>query len=1353
MDFKETCDLFGGTIFYDDFRGDLRTIKEKLDERLHQLYLVSLDDAASQILSIAIWHLLSGDITAATQTLDCLIHEEHYGRRWAFRAHGYTWLIQTWKRRPPLFRACRFDGPARNVWLTKNPLTECDEAMDFSNLHEDQQTNVDATEFRICMRLFAVDEVVRERARRLNPSSMDFAHWAGEREENRDSFAKSTRALAALCIGTLELQMPLVSAYLARQIYHLFHISGSPESSPALEQMRALYASANDDTGEALYWLTRGDHNASPAFASLTVLNFDISDGHDMYGGDSRIFKVTEVYPDPEETENQGTSEEKYTPMEAASICYDKADEIFARIGSSRGRASVALRQAACLIIEGSSPKNVWSSGYSTKAAAASQFLETAISLARASGDEPLAMVANVHLLLSMDRRLDWNERALTKEIGSWTTKVGNDLLGLCLGLLCWRQSLYFRYLAGSFLLAQASSSIAANLVSATNPFPTLAFDTTFAQANIWHSWGLSVQSSKLMEYLKQRCVEVIRLAPWTALEGSGASGSPAPEKFNIPLVLHCAKRAIEAKIAVDACVGDPENLPDSATAAMMELVRRFHDPITTSWIQLQEVNILSARAILRHKRLAQKGHQEQAAAALEAFSKDPKVHAALGFEARGVRLDMAARSSNQMLTTLLLGTMKNEDTKDQLYTLIGESLPLELERDEERRRVYSLELMFRACIKAEDWSRARELMTLLEEASPGYFTSVGSYTNLWPWQRCLYAGLVHEKTGACGLAGKYFIQSWLFLERVRAEMMSENERQMWKMPEVNLVFGCLARRAIIDGQMQGEPRTEVRQEPPTDLRFDADVFLGFDIDLSTARRDDVVMFLEASKTQYTWNRSKRAGSAEDRYKYEAFAALSAKQNRTPEEEAELQLLDRDKDEFLAGLMKEPADNSDDSSQGRNFFQSPRELYGSIPEYAVVIYTAQSQIGLVILVIDRNGVVIAGLNEHMTPAHAKDLISRHLDALYDREPEDPDANKEILEFTNAALHRLLIKPAERCIQNKTHVCFVLSGDFARVPVGALLYQDGYLGIQREVSQVPSLAALKHLRSRRFDTPSGFRKTVIARPGSLAEQNLSPERRVKTLTMGGVEALLIANLWGAKPLDAKDVDKEQFQHHLRDSNFLHICTHGETDADHSFNSNILLQTKVRVLDMLAVSTKIGLVTFSACLSSGGHISDAGDVQGFSHDLLAAGANAYIGALWKVNDTASMIHMYLFYLILLAGLDKPTFAEAWHGATVTLYNMSTEKTIEILDQFVKLWDKWEEQGKRPAEFVRRGRKGLVEQIAYLKTEKGARRMDFKHPYFWASFVLVGNGFAGIESSGYEKLQTLLQSMEVSEKAEGA
>jgi CHAT domain-containing protein len=227
-----------------------------------------------------------------------------------------------------------------------------------------------------------------------------------------------------------------------------------------------------------------------------------------------------------------------------------------------------------------------------------------------------------------------------------------------------------------------------------------------------------------------------------------------------------------------------------------------------------------------------------------------------------------------------------------------------------------------------------------------------------------------------------------------------------------------------------------------------------------------------------------------------------------------------------------------------------------------------------------------------------------------------------------------------------------------------LYQNGYLGIQREVSQIPSLAALKYLRCKRLDTPYGFRKTVIARPGGLAEQNLGPERRVKTLTMGGVEALLIASLCGAKPLDAKDVDKEQFQHLLRNSDFVHICTHGETDADHSFNSNILLQTKVRVLDMLAVSTQVGLVTFSACLSSGGHITDAGDVQGFSHDLLAAGANAYIGALWKVNDTVSMIYMYLFYLILPAGLDKPTFAEVWHGATVILYNISTEKTIEML-----------------------------------------------------------------------------------------
>jgi CHAT domain-containing protein len=58
---------------------------------------------------------------------------------------------------------------------------------------------------------------------------------------------------------------------------------------------------------------------------------------------------------------------------------------------------------------------------------------------------------------------------------------------------------------------------------------------------------------------------------------------------------------------------------------------------------------------------------------------------------------------------------------------------------------------------------------------------------------------------------------------------------------------------------------------------------------------------------------------------------------------------------------------------------------------------------------------------------------------------------------------------------------------------------------------------------------------------------------------------------------------------------------------------VLQDKIHVKDMLSLKTEVALVTFSTCLSGAGRCTNLRDVQGFAHDVLAAGANAYIGAL--------------------------------------------------------------------------------------------------------------------------------------------
>jgi CHAT domain-containing protein len=300
---------------------------------------------------------------------------------------------------------------------------------------------------------------------------------------------------------------------------------------------------------------------------------------------------------------------------------------------------------------------------------------------------------------------------------------------------------------------------------------------------------------------------------------------------------------------------------------------------------------------------------------------------------------------------------------------------------------------------------------------------------------------------------------------------------------------------------------------------------------------------------------------------------------------------------------------------------------------------------------------------------------------------------------------------------------VVSGILTRIPFGALKYKGEYLMLHKVVSQIPSLRALHFLRGKRSSEPgwNRFRLNVVARPGKAGNQ---------WLPMAGMEAIAIAH-HGGSASNAEDVSQEGFRDLIRDSDFLHICTHGYYDADYPYNSHLLLKEHFRVLDMLAVRSEVSLVTFSACLSGVGRASDAGDIQGFSHAVLAAGANCYLGALWEVNDVATMIHMHIFYSCLLRLYRGCTISFAWGIATITLYRLSLDEAINHLENFLQNWDIWERNGKNPTDLAGKAAKRKVQRVI-ADWKEGRNLIDFKSPHIWAPFGLIGNAGREIEVS---------------------
>jgi tetratricopeptide (TPR) repeat protein len=202
-------------------------------------------------------------------------------------------------------------------------------------------------------------------------------------------------------------------------------------------------------------------------------------------------------------------------------------------------------------------------------------------------------------------------------------------------------------------------------------------------------------------------------------------------------------------------------------------------------------------------------------------------------------------------------------------------------------------------------------------------------------------------------------------------------------------------------------------------------------------------------------------------------------------------------------------------------------------------------------------------------------------------------------------------------------------------------------------------------------------------------------------------------------------------------YIHLATHGIFDDSHPMQSAVILSrdllpdplkqleagqpvydgrlTAEEVLERWELHAE--LVTLSACQTALGEYQTGEGYVGFTQALLLSGARSVCLSLWKVDDTATALLMHRFYANLLGqrpGLKKPLGkAEALAEAKRWLRELSAEdatKESAALTQGVA-------RGK--------GRKPLPLLPAAKTHATGTAAKPYAHPYYWAAFVLVGDG----------------------------
>ena len=274
------------------------------------------------------------------------------------------------------------------------------------------------------------------------------------------------------------------------------------------------------------------------------------------------------------------------------------------------------------------------------------------------------------------------------------------------------------------------------------------------------------------------------------------------------------------------------------------------------------------------------------------------------------------------------------------------------------------------------------------------------------------------------------------------------------------------------------------------------------------------------------------------------------------------------------------------------------------------------------------------------------------------------------------MYSLLVGPVEKALAGNRELIVVPDGVLAYVPFETLT-GAGPLVAKFAIAYAPSASALAGLRTRAGAAVGGtllaMGDPVYGPAAGLAERGVGlaqlPNTRGEVTAIGALFGAGERRIYlgaEAKVGQLKGAD-------LLGVRYLHVAAHGVVDEEAPGRSGVVLSDGVlEVPEILRLRMQAEMVTLSACQTGLGKVLAGEGVMGLSRAFLFAGARSVVVSLWNVNDAATAELMKAFYGNLKRGV----------GAAEAL------------------------------------------RLAKLGLANGAQRA-WRHPYFWAGFVFVGDG----------------------------
>lgn len=279
---------------------------------------------------------------------------------------------------------------------------------------------------------------------------------------------------------------------------------------------------------------------------------------------------------------------------------------------------------------------------------------------------------------------------------------------------------------------------------------------------------------------------------------------------------------------------------------------------------------------------------------------------------------------------------------------------------------------------------------------------------------------------------------------------------------------------------------------------------------------------------------------------------------------------------------------------------------------------------------------------------------------------NPVSDSKVRDRLSQHVYDWLIRPAEadQAFQHTKTLVFVLDGRLRNIPMAALYDGERYLIEKYAVALSPGLQlmAARHLQQTEISAIVGG----ISQPHVGFSALPAVETEVQDITRTIPAAKLLNQEFTSAAL------AERVKNHS--ANIVHLATHGQFSSRMEDTFLLTWDGKVSVKELAELlqnrggsAQRIELLVLSACDTATG---DDRAVLGLAGLAVKSGARSTIAALWPVKDKAAALLMTRFYTQLRTA------------------------------------------GSTKAEALRQAQLHLIQHT------------DFRDPFFWSTFVLVGN-----------------------------